>query len=117
MSSTLIRNALLINEGKIFLADVFIKNGLIAQIGESLEVQADKNIDAEGKYLIPGIIDDQVHFREPGLTHKGELYTESKAAVAGGYYLIYGNAKHQTSNSYSGTFGAEIPKSQRSIIS
>ena len=98
MSSTLIRNALLINEGKIFLADVFIQNGLIAQIGQSLDVQADESIDAEGKYLIPGIIDDQVHFREPGLTHKGELYTESKAAVAGGItsFMEMPNTKPQT---------------------
>ena len=98
MSSTLIRNALLINEGKIFLADVFIQNGLIAQIGLSLDVQADKSIDAEGKYLIPGVIDDQVHFREPGLTHKGELYTESKAAVAGGItsFMEMPNTKPQT---------------------
>ena len=98
MSSTLIRNALLINEGKIFLADVFIQNGLIAQIGQSLEVQADKSIDAERKYLMPGIIDDQVHFREPGLTHKGELYTESKAAVAGGItsFMEMPNTKPQT---------------------
>jgi len=98
MSSTLIRNALLINEGRIFLADVFIQNGLIAQIGQSLDVQADESIDAEGKYLIPGIIDDQVHFREPGLTHKGELYTESKAAVAGGItsFMEMPNTKPQT---------------------
>ena len=98
MSSTLIRNALLINEGKIFLADVFIQNGLIAQIGLSLDVQADKCVDAEGKYLIPGVIDDQVHFREPGLTHKGELYTESKAAVAGGItsFMEMPNTKPQT---------------------
>ena len=98
MSSTLIRNALLINEGKIFLADVFIQNGLIAQIGQSLDVQADESIDAEGKYLIPGIIDDQVHFREPGLTHKGELYTEAKAAVAGGItsFMEMPNTKPQT---------------------
>ena len=98
MSSTLIRNALLINEGKIFLADVFIQNGLIAQIGQSLYVQADESIDAEGKYLMPGIIDDQVHFREPGLTHKGELYTESKAAVAGGItsFMEMPNTKPQT---------------------
>ena len=98
MSSTLIRNALLINEGKIFLADVFIQNGLIAQIGLSLDIQADKRIDAEGKYLIPGVIDDQVHFREPGLTHKGELYTESKAAVAGGItsFMEMPNTKPQT---------------------
>ena len=98
MSSTLIRNALLINEGKIFFADVFIQNGLIAQIGQSLDVQADESIDAEGKYLMPGIIDDQVHFREPGLTHKGELYTESKAAVAGGItsFMEMPNTKPQT---------------------
>ncbi|MGB2137305.1 MAG: dihydroorotase [Flavobacteriales bacterium] len=98
MSSTLIRNALLINEGKIFLADVFIQNGLIAQVGQSLDVQADESIDAEGKYLMPGIIDDQVHFREPGLTHKGELYTESKAAVAGGItsFMEMPNTKPQT---------------------
>ena len=98
MSSTLILNALLINEGKIFLADVFIQNGLIAQIGQSLDVQADESIDAEGKYLMPGIIDDQVHFREPGLTHKGELYTESKAAVAGGItsFMEMPNTKPQT---------------------
>ena len=98
MNSTLIRNAHLINEGKIFLADVFIQNGLIAQIGQSLDVQADESIDAEGKYLMPGIIDDQVHFREPGLTHKGELYTESKAAVAGGItsFMEMPNTKPQT---------------------
>ena len=98
MSSTLISNALLINEGKIFLADVFIQNGLIAQIGQSLDVQADESIDAEEKYLMPGIIDDQVHFREPGLTHKGELYTESKAAVAGGItsFMEMPNTKPQT---------------------
>ena len=83
---------------KIFLADVFIQNGLIAQIGQSLDVQADESIDAEGKYLIPGIIDDQVHFREPGLTHKAELYTESKAAVAGGItsFMEMPNTKPQT---------------------
>ena len=98
MSSTLIRNALIINEGKIFLEDVFIQNGLIAQIGQSLDVQADESIDADGKYLMPGIIDDQVHFREPGLTHKGELYTESKAAVAGGItsFMEMPNTKPQT---------------------
>ena len=98
MSSTLIRNALLINEGKIFLADVFIQNGLIAQIGQSLEVQADDIIDAGQKYLMPGIIDDQVHFREPGLTHKADIYTESKAAVAGGItsFMEMPNTQPQT---------------------
>tara|TARA_B100000963_G_scaffold174812_1_gene152082 strand:- start:2432 stop:3766 length:1335 start_codon:yes stop_codon:yes gene_type:complete len=84
MSSTLISNALLVNEGKIFLSDVLIEKGLISRIGHSLDVKVDHRIDAKRKYLFPGIIDDQVHFREPGLTHKADIYTESKAAVAGG---------------------------------
>ncbi len=84
MPSTLIRNAQIVNEGQIFRSDVFIKDGFIAQISNTIEASADIIIDADGKYLIPGVIDDQVHFREPGLTHKAEIYTESKAAVAGG---------------------------------
>ena len=98
MSTTLIRNAFIINEGQIFIADVFIQNGLITQIGQSLNVQADSSIDAEGMYLMPGIIDDQVHFREPGLTHKAEIYTESKAAVAGGItsFMEMPNTRPQT---------------------
>ena len=84
MPSTLIRNAQIVNEGQIFRSDVFIKDGFIAQISNAIEASADIIIDADGKHLIPGVIDDQVHFREPGLTHKAEIYTESKAAVAGG---------------------------------
>jgi dihydroorotase len=82
---TLIKNAQIVNEGKIFKADVLIENDLIAKISENIsEENADKIIDAEGKFLIPGVIDDQVHFREPGLTHKGDIESESKAAIAGG---------------------------------
>jgi dihydroorotase len=84
MSSILIKSATLVNEGKQIIADVYIKDGLIDQIGTSLDRRADQEINAEGKYLLPGCIDDQVHFREPGLTHKAEIYTESRAAVAGG---------------------------------
>jgi dihydroorotase len=84
MKSILIKNANVINEGKIEIKDVFIINGKIDEIGESLTVNADTTIDATGKYLMPGVIDDQVHFREPGLTHKAEIYTEARAAVAGG---------------------------------
>jgi dihydroorotase len=85
MQSILIRNATLVNEGKIFGADVLIKNGFIEKIDtNAIAMPADIEIDATGKYLLPGVIDDQVHFREPGLTHKGEIYTEAKAAVAGG---------------------------------
>ena len=81
----LIKNAKIVNEGKIFKSDILIENDLIAKISETIpEENIDKIIDAEGKFLIPGVIDDQVHFREPGLTHKGDIESESKAAIAGG---------------------------------
>ncbi|TAH02232.1 MAG: dihydroorotase [Sphingobacteriales bacterium] len=83
-NSILIKQATLVNEGKQNIADVFIKDGIIQKIEKHLSVLADIEINAEGKYLLPGLIDDQVHFREPGLTHKGTIYTEAKAAVAGG---------------------------------
>ncbi len=82
---TLIQNANIVNEGKIFQGNVLIKDDIIQKISKNeISEQADRIIDAAGKYLFPGCIDDQVHFREPGLTHKGEIYTEAKAAVAGG---------------------------------
>lgn len=81
----IIRNARIVNEGRIFEGDVLIKNGRIEKVGGTIEVAGKaREIDAQGCYLLPGAIDDQVHFREPGLTHKGEIYTEAKAAVAGG---------------------------------
>jgi len=84
MKSILIKNAQIINRGKIQSGDIFIKNGRIEQINAQIDRHADVEINAEGKYAMPGIIDDQVHFREPGLTHKSNLYTEPRAAVAGG---------------------------------
>jgi dihydroorotase len=84
MSTILIKSATIVNEGKQFVADVLIKNGFIERIDSQIDVTADKTINAEGLHLFPGAIDDQVHFREPGLTHKAEIYTESRAAVAGG---------------------------------
>ncbi|MBT5750414.1 MAG: dihydroorotase [Flavobacteriales bacterium] len=81
---TLIKNAKLVNEGQVYQADVLIENQLIKQISSEITIKADYTIDAKGLHLLPGIIDDQVHFREPGLTHKANIYTESKAAVAGG---------------------------------
>src|ERR1044071_4821590 len=81
--SILIKNASIVNEGKIFKGNVLISGNTISKITTE-ELFADTVIDASGQYLFPGCIDDQVHFREPGLTHKGEIYTESKAAVAGG---------------------------------
>jgi dihydroorotase len=83
--ATLIVNALLVNENKVYESDVLIENGHIKKIGKDLQHEpADRIIDAKGQYLMPGVIDDQVHFREPGLTYKANIYTESKAAVAGG---------------------------------
>ena len=81
---TLIKNASIVNEGKIFISDVLIEDERIKEISDQINVEADVVIDGTGKHLIPGAIDDQVHFREPGLTHKANIYTESKAAVAGG---------------------------------
>ncbi len=80
-----INNANIVNEGKIIKGSVLIENNFILKISESLiDIKVDKIIDGTDKYLFPGCIDDQVHFREPGLTHKAEIYTEAKAAVAGG---------------------------------
>jgi len=85
MAKYLIKNATIVNEGKIFQADVLVKNQRIEKIAPSISTQENViEINAEGKYLIPGVIDDQVHFREPGLTHKANIYTEARAAVAGG---------------------------------
>jgi dihydroorotase len=87
MTRILIKNGEIINEGKRIRADLLIEGEKISRIlsdGQGTITEADKTIDATGKYLLPGVIDDQVHFREPGLTHKGDIYTESKAAVAGG---------------------------------
>ncbi|MBN3580828.1 dihydroorotase [Algoriphagus aestuarii] len=85
MKSILITSANIVNEGRISLGDILVKDGRIAKIGSDLSSEtADITIDATGKYLLPGLIDDQVHFREPGLTHKAEIYTEAKAGVAGG---------------------------------
>ena len=85
MSSILIKNSTLINENTKKVADVLIRKSRIEKISNDISVDYDcKIINGEGLYLIPGLIDDQVHFREPGLTHKGEIYSESMAAVAGG---------------------------------
>ncbi|MFG4005088.1 dihydroorotase [Flavobacterium aquidurense] len=86
MNRILIKNAKIVNEGSIFEGDVLIENDLIVEVADSISLKTSdcKVIDAEGSYLMPGAIDDQVHFREPGLTHKGDIESESRAAVAGG---------------------------------
>ena len=85
MSSYLIKNTSIVNEGKTIHGDVLIKNGRIEKIASNISSSENvQELDGENQYLIPGAIDDQVHFREPGLTHKATIYTEAKAAVAGG---------------------------------
>jgi len=84
MNSYLIKNATIVNEGSSFVGDVLIENGVIKKVDSSITTNSMTVIDASGKYLIPGLIDDQVHFREPGLTHKATIGSESRAAVAGG---------------------------------
>ncbi|WP_322551409.1 dihydroorotase [Flavobacterium psychraquaticum] len=86
MSTFLIRNAKIVNEGVVFEGDILIENEFIKEIAQKISPKSSECIiiDAEGSYVIPGAIDDQVHFREPGLTHKGTIETESRAAVAGG---------------------------------
>ena len=84
--TTLIKNAKIVNEGKVFDGDILIEGEFIKEVSESISAKSADVIviDAEGNYVFPGAIDDQVHFREPGLTHKADIETESKAAIAGG---------------------------------
>lgn len=84
MSSILIKGAHVVNEGKIEVLDVLVQQGRITKIAGQIDATVDREINADGLHLLPGLIDDQVHFREPGLTHKANIYTESRAAVAGG---------------------------------
>ena len=89
MNKILIQNPRIINEGRSFIGSVLVEGDKIAAVFEgevpgNVRAEANQVIDATGKWLIPGVIDDQVHFREPGLTHKGDIGTESRAAVAGG---------------------------------
>jgi dihydroorotase len=99
--TTIIRNARLVNEGQITESDVLLKDGRIEKISADLPANTGADIvDANGRHLLPGMIDGQVHFREPGLTHKGDFYSESRAAIAGGVtsYLEMPNSKPPTTN-------------------
>jgi dihydroorotase len=84
MYDLILKNCQIVNEDSIYHSDIAIKNERIALINNNIDAEAKEILDVEGKYVIPGMIDDQVHFREPGLTHKGSIATESRAALAGG---------------------------------
>jgi len=98
MSKLVIKNGQIINEGQKEAKDLLIVDGKIAQIAETIEMTGVEELDASGKLILPGVIDDQVHFREPGLTHKASIATESKAAVSGGVtsFLEMPNTNPQT---------------------
>ena len=100
MNSFQICNAKIVNEGRIIDADVFVKNGRIEKIGRPSYATKTHSIDLQGRYLVPGMIDDQVHFREPGLTHKATIASESRAAVAGGVtsFMEMPNTQPTTTN-------------------
>ena len=95
MKSILIKNCTIVNEREIKVADILINDHIIQQIGSIGYTKDAIEIDGKGKYLFPGIIDGQVHFRDPGLTHKGDIHSESRAAVAGGVtsYIDMPNTK------------------------
>ena len=84
MYDIILKNCKIVNENAIYESDVAIKNARIELIQSSIDQEAKQIIDIAGRYLLPGLIDDQVHFREPGLTHKGDIATESRAGLAGG---------------------------------
>ena len=84
MYDLILKNCKIVNENSVFESDIAIKNSRIEKISKDISSQTKEVVEVNGRYVIPGLIDDQVHFREPGLTHKGEIATESKAGLAGG---------------------------------
>lgn len=100
MGKVLVKNAKVVNDNKIFEGDILIEDDIIQKIGKNLSEVNSKLIDAEGNYILPGVIDDQVHFREPGLTHKGDIASESRAAIAGGIttFMEQPNTNPQTTS-------------------
>lgn len=116
---TLIRDATIINEGLRYKGSLLISGERIERIYPyvlplNIDLSGFRVIEASGMYLMPGVIDDQVHFREPGLTHKGDLSSESRAAVAGGD-LLYGYAQYGATDDNTGISGREIPSCGGSI--
>ena len=100
MFDLILKNGTLVNEGQIFESDIAIKGDRIEKIAPSIDAESKKIIDLQGKHVLPGLIDDQVHFREPGLTHKGNIQSESRAGLAGGVtsYFEMPNVNPTTTN-------------------
>ena len=109
MGRTLICNARVVTDGSVVEADVLIDGDRIVQVGGAISAEPPVSvIDARGRWLLPGMIDDQVHFREPGLTHKGDIATESAAALAGRNYELHGNAEREPAHDVTRRAGREV---------
>lgn len=111
MKRTWIKNARIVNEGKTFHGSIVIENDRIAEViadGTLPLHPCDEEIDAGGCYLMPGVIDDHVHFRDPGLTHKADMHTESTAAAAGGVTSFYGYAQYNPADHQSRSAGSQV---------
>jgi dihydroorotase len=116
MSDWLIRNARLVNEGREFDADLRVRGTRIERIGSNLSARPGEQVlDAAGRWLLPGLIDDQVHFREPGLEHKGDLATESAAAVAGGITSVMDMPNTKPPTLDRNGAGGQVPPRRRSL--
>ena len=100
MYDLVLKNGTLVNEGKIYESDIAIKGDRIELIASSINAESKQHLDLHGKHVLPGLIDDQVHFREPGLTHKGNIQSESRAGLAGGVtsYFEMPNVNPTTTN-------------------
>jgi dihydroorotase len=115
MFDLILKNCNIVNEGSIYESDIAIKNNRIELIDKDISLESKKIIDIDGRYVLPGLIDDQVHFREPGLTHKGDIATESKAGLAGGVTSYFEmpnvNPTTTTNENLSKKFGIASTKS------
>ena len=114
MYDLVLKNCKIVNENKIYESDIAINGSRIELISNSIDAESKKEINLNGRYIIPGLIDDQVHFREPGLTHKGDIASESKAGLAGGVtsYFEMQNVNTTTTRNENLTIKFEMPSTR-----
>ena len=116
MGKTVIKNARIVSDNRVFEGDLLFQDGLIQRIDSSIDANNADVVDANGSFVLPGVIDDQVHFREPGLTHKASIFAESRAALAGGTtsYMEMPNVNPQTVTNLFGCYQSQFGRNQKS---